>query len=339
MTRNTPQAGGATPSSPMLRGIRKPDFFVVGAPKCGTTAIHTYLSSHPDVYMAKKERHFFGKDLRPAGYAGPHNDLDWYLDFFKGWSGERRVGEVSVWYLYSRTAAQEIKAFNPEADIVVMLRNPVDMIHSLYNMFVWVKDLTPGGVIDAETKQALTLEEALETQERRKAAFEQCALDPAFGRNRRAELRLFHTDVAMYAAQVQRYFEAFGREHVHVILYDDLKRDPATTYAGLLAFLGVDPVLPERFEVINSNREIKNARLHYLLKTHDSMGRIRHYGRRLVPVSWRKKVHRWLMDLNVRRKPREPMPEHIRTFLRDKFRPDVERLSALLDRDLVALWY
>ncbi|WP_456425273.1 sulfotransferase family protein [Rhodocaloribacter sp.] len=318
--------------------IHKPDFFIVGAPKCGTTAMHTYLSEHPDVFMAKKERHFFGRDLRPEGYAGPHSDPAWYLSFFEDWNGEKRTGEVSVWYLYSKKAAGEIKAFSPDADIVIMLRNPVDMMYSLYNMFVWVKDLTPGGVIEAETKRALFFEEALESQERRKIEFERQFKDPDPDRDPEIEMRLFHTDAAKYADQVKRYLDVFGREHVHFILYDDFKANPRKVYRNLLRFLDVDPDFDLDFEVVNSNRHIKNAKLHYLLRTHDSMGFLRAVGRVLVPVPVRKKVHRALMQYNVKHKPRHPMHPDTRAFLQEHFREDVERLSTLLDRDLVALW-
>ncbi len=318
--------------------IHKPDFFIVGAPKCGTTAMHAYLAEHPDVFMAKKERHFFGRDLRPEGYDGPHADPAWYLSFFEDWNGEKRTGEVSVWYLSSKKAAGEIKAFSPDADIVIMLRNPVDMMYSLYNMFVWVKDLTPGGVIDAETKRALFFEEALESQERRKIEFERQFKNPDPERDPEIEMRLFHTDAAMYADQVKRYLDVFGRERVHFILYDDFKANPRKVYRDLLRFLDVDPDFELDFEVVNSNRQIKNAKLHYLLRTHDSMGVLRSVGRVLVPVSFRKKVHRTLMRYNVKHQPREPMHPDTRAFLQEHFREDVARLSQLIDRDLVALW-
>ena len=312
--------------------LHKPDFFIVGAPKCGTTAMHAYLAAHPDIFMAKKERHFFGRDLRPVGYDGPHADPAWYLSFFEDWNGEKRTGEVSVWYLYSKTAASEIKAFSPDADIVIMLRNPIDMMYSLYNMFVWVKDLTPGGVIDAETKRALFFEEALESQERRKIEFERQFTNPDPERDPEIEMRLFHTD------QVKRYLDVFGRERVHFILYDDFKAAPRKAYRDLLRFLDVAPDFEPDFEVVNSNRKIKNAKLHYLLRTHDSMGLLRSVGRALVPVSFRKKVHRTLMQYNVKHQPREPMHPDTRAFLQEHFREDVARLSQLIDRDLVALW-
>jgi hypothetical protein len=109
--------------------MRKPDFFIVGAPKSGTTAMYFYLKQHPEIFMPeRKELHFFGSD-----FFAPHfvRDLKEYLKFFEGADNKKRIGEASVWYLYSKRAAFEIKEFNPDADIIIMLRNPVDMMYSL----------------------------------------------------------------------------------------------------------------------------------------------------------------------------------------------------------------
>ncbi|MFQ5570582.1 MAG: sulfotransferase, partial [Rhodothermales bacterium] len=120
----------------------RPDFFIVGAPKCGTTAMFRYLQEHPEIYLPKKEFHHFGSDLRPPNYQGRNRDRAVYLSLFAGVTTEKRIGEASVWYLYSKKAAREIKAFAPEADVIIMLRNPVEMMYSLYSLFLWVRDLT-----------------------------------------------------------------------------------------------------------------------------------------------------------------------------------------------------
>jgi len=116
--------------------MRKPDFFIVGAPKCGTTALYRFLSQHPEIFLPKvKEVHFFGSDLYLPGYVP---DTEKYLRLFANARDETRVGEASVWYLYSKVSAAEIKHFAPEASILIMLRNPVDMIHSLHSQLQYV---------------------------------------------------------------------------------------------------------------------------------------------------------------------------------------------------------
>src|ERR1043166_4244119 len=114
--------------------MRRPDFFIVGAPKSGTTAMHTYLAQHPEVFLARKEVHFFGSDL---DLQNDIRDLSTYLELFAAATNELRVGESSVWYLYSRDAAKEIKQFSAASRIIIQLRNPVDMIYSLHSQLLY----------------------------------------------------------------------------------------------------------------------------------------------------------------------------------------------------------
>ena len=110
----------------------KPDFFIVGAPKCGTTALYTYLKQHPEIFMSpQKEPQFFANDV----LGDRRHTCTWaeYLSCFAAARGAKRIGEASVAYLGSPCAPKQIKMFNPAAKIIIMLRNPVDMMHSLHN--------------------------------------------------------------------------------------------------------------------------------------------------------------------------------------------------------------
>ena len=94
--------------------LKKPDFFIVGAPKSGTTALNNYLSQHPNVFMAQKELHRFGSDLKMKIIPSEEE----YLQSFQGSREGQLIGEASVWYLFSKSAAAEIKSFSPAADPV-----------------------------------------------------------------------------------------------------------------------------------------------------------------------------------------------------------------------------
>jgi len=318
--------------------IKRPNFFLVGAPKCGTTALHKYLSNHQDIFMAKKERHYFGSDLRYPGYSGLRCDPNWYVDCFADQRGESRVGEASVWYLYSQVAAREIREFNPNADIIVMLRDPVEMLYSLYHMFIWVKDLSPGGVIDAKSKKVLSFEDAISGEQERKRQFVALTNDPSTNYNSEIERRLFHSEVAMYSQQVKRYIDLFGRDRVHFVIYDDFKRNTQDAVDAVLSTLGVESESQNTYDVVNSNRNIRFSWLHYTLKTHDSLGILRRSGRVLVPVKIRKRIHRSLMEFNVKRQERLPMRPETRQYLRKKYQVDIDTLSSLIDRDLTRIW-
>jgi|MudIll2142460700_1097286.scaffolds.fasta_scaffold131688_3 hypothetical protein len=111
-----------------------PGFFIVGAPKCGTTAICDFLNQHPSLYIPEiKEPNFFGADL--TGIKSAKNVTE-YLEFFTHGQG-RLCGEGSTGYLFSECAAKDYHEFNPSAKIIIMLRNPVDLMYSLHSQLLY----------------------------------------------------------------------------------------------------------------------------------------------------------------------------------------------------------
>ena len=301
------------------RAIRKPDFFLVGAPKCGTTAMTHYLATHPDIFMAKKEMHFFGADLR-FGRSFYRRSPRAYLEEYATRNGEIRAGEASVWYLFSRAAAAEIREYSPESRIIIMLRQPAEMIYSLYHEFRF----------DAN-EHLPTFEAALGAEEDRRAG----------RRTSRATYfpqGLVYRETARYTEQVRRYFEAFGRERVHVILYDDFAANPAATCHQALRFLGLDPGrLETDFQVINGgDRSVKSRALRAIL-TEPLVRATAVASRPLVPrpvFAALQNAELWLWRSNTRFEKRPPMRRALRDKLTREFTPEVERLSELLRRDL-----
>ena len=297
---------------------KQPNVFIVGSPKCGTSAFAHYLGAHPDVFFAKKEMHFFGSDLRfgPQFY---RRDQSAYLAEFDACNGQACVGEASVWYLFSQQAAVEIKTFNPEARIIILLREPVDMLYSLYHQF------------RADGNEHLpTFKEALAAEDDRRAG-------RRITRQTYFPQGLVYRATARYAEQVQRYFEAFGRERVHVILYEDFVADPAGTYCDTLTFLGLDSShIDINFGVINGNHSVRSPALRAILN--DPLVR----GTAIALHSWLphsaftmlQKIGDRLGDFNTRPEKRPPLAQDLRLSLQREFAPEVERLSALLGRDL-----
>ena len=116
--------------------LRGPNVFIIGAPKCGTTALAQYLSETPGVCVSTpKEPHFFCRDTYP--FRKQDNKYENYEDYVsRSFASQQPSDEVlvdaSVWNLYSDCAVPEILESCPEARFVVMLRNPVDLVISLY---------------------------------------------------------------------------------------------------------------------------------------------------------------------------------------------------------------
>ena len=135
--------------------MNKPSFFIVGAPKCGTTSLCKYLEQHPDIFIPSiKELYYFCTDSTGKKRA---NTLEEYLSFFEGGKG-KLCGEGSVWYLFSKEAASEIYKFNPEAKIIIMLREPVSLMYSLHSMHL----------ANGSNEDILDFKLALEAEEDRK---------------------------------------------------------------------------------------------------------------------------------------------------------------------------
>ena len=217
----------------------KPNFFIVGAPKCGTTAMYEYLKQHPDIFMpVVKEPRFFGARPETRRFKTEQD----YLQLFKGVQHEKRIGEASPSYLRAPRAAAEIQAFCPDAKIIVMLRSPVDLIHSAF-----FQSKASG------TEEQETLEEAL--------ARSHSAETLRDGKTPRPN----YLSYAHFVEPLKRYFDIFGRENVHVIIFDDLKENTPEVYRQTLAFLEVDPSFQPEFAVVNAAKQVRSPALQRIL--------------------------------------------------------------------------
>lgn len=292
--------------------MKQPDFFIVGAPKAGTTALYSYLRQHPEIYMPqRKEMHFFGSDIQSTHFV---RDLRQYLSAFSGASDHKRVGEASVWYLYSKRAASEIKSFSPSASILIMLRNPVDMLYSLHSQFLY------NGSEDIED-----FESALNAEEDRKKGLR---IPPAV----HFPECLYYRETVRYAEQVKRYFDAFGKENVHIIIYDDFKDNPSASYQQTLIFLGVSRHFKPDFTIVNPNKSVRSKAVRSFLSNPQEHSQ--RFLKTLVPRFVRTNLWKTLKRLNTRYEPRTPMGTALRMRLQAEFAEEVDGLSNLIGRDV-----
>jgi len=290
-----------------------PQFFIVGAPKCGTTSMAQYLGQHPEVFVVRGEPHFFGSDIE---YNQPRLTRRQYQAICRRTGGKPVCGERSTWYLYSTRAAAEIHAFNPRARIIAMLRDPVEMIRSLHRHHV------QRGRRDDLERHADALDAEPERRRGRRI--------PA---NARFPESLLYSEIPCYAAQLERYYKRFGRERVHVILFDDLVEDPAATYARTLEFLGVDPDFRPDFRVHNVAAPTSKSPLYRAWKA----STLRYRLRSLVPAPLYAKIRerrRKRLARAAERAPTPPLDPALRERLRAGFADEVNRLESLIDRDL-----
>ena len=202
----------------------KPNLFIVGAPKCGTTSMHSYLGAHPEVqFPVKKEPRYFGRDLHMEGRL---SDSD-YMDQFSAIRGVRYTGEAMVYKLFSATAAREIYEMFPESKIIIILRNPVDFMYSLYfqNRYEGIE-------------KAETFEEALGKEIELPA--DPSALKGVIDMPH----RLYYRRNAQFGAQIQRYFNTFSAERILVLSFGEFVEKTEDVYQRTLSFLQLSPFIP-----------------------------------------------------------------------------------------------
>ena len=306
---------------------RRPDTFIVGAPKSGTSSLHRYLDRHPQVVMSRpKEPMYFSPDVQGTRHEHPFvhpADERRYLELFSTAGAATRVGESSTNYLMSPLAPGLIRDFQPEARIIAMVRNPVDLVHSLH-----AQRITSGYEDVLDFGKAISLDDA-------RRAGRQLPLGlSGFG--------VAYRDNALLGEQLERWLDVFGRGRIHVIVYDDFARDTAAAYSAALSFLDVDNGFTlDAFEAYNQG--------------HVRRGR-------LLRGLYRNKATRWLSDralptltgergasaarrvVGARRVAqqnvaRQPMSPDLRRALEEEFSDDVDKLARLTGRDLKLEWF
>jgi hypothetical protein len=296
-----------------VRSGRLPDFFIAGAPKCGTTSMYAYLRQHPQIFLPfLKEPLFFGADLTHRyGRMQPAE----YLALFRPARADQVVGEASAWYLYSETAAREIHDAVPDAKIIVMVRDPIEVMHAQHSQlrFNRQEDIADFG-------------EALAAEPRRLEG-----RDLPSGTFRRENL--FYRRMVRFAEQLERYFDVFGRDRVHVVVYDDLKADTAAEYRRVLAFLEVDPSVEVTLEPRNRSKRIRSSLIQRLVWDPPLVRKLAPVLRRF-PIAHR--VRDAVLRVNSVSSSRETLDPGLRADLVHELKPEIARLERLLDRDLAS---
>lgn len=226
-----------------------------------------------------------------------------------------------VWYLFSTRAAAEIKTFSPDARILIMLREPAEMLYSLYCHYRFDgNEFLP------------TFAAALEAEPDRRAG-------RRLGRRTYFPQGLAYRQTARYAEQVQRYFEAFGRDRVRVALYDDFAVDPSAVCREMLGFLELDPCrMQTEFAIINGARQARHPALQAILGdpfVRSAILAIRPWLPQAAFAALRSMEAR-LRRFNARVEPHPPLEPALRQELRREFAPANEALARLIGRDLAA---
>ena len=244
-----------------------------------------------------------------------------YLKLFKNAKNEKIIGEASTMHLYSKVAAKEIYKFNPSAKILISIREPVDFLYSYYLDLYYLR-----GEYVSDFKKAIQLEE-----ERKKGNhLPKTVIFPSL---------LFYSEVSKFSEQIERYLKVFPHEHIKIILFDDLKNDPKKTYEEILVFLEVnDTDFKPNFVIQNPAKTYRFKFLQELLTNPYKMNGVKQMYRKIFPLKLRYVIYNFLLELNKKPIKKPPIDSEFRYELMMKFKPEVEKLSDLVNRDLITLW-
>ena len=323
-----PAAGLIDLSRPASFRGKLPDFFVVGHPKCGTTALHQMLNAHPEIYMpADKEPWFFAEELHeftPPRPQGTPRSLSEYAEWFADARPDQTVGEATAYYLWSRSAAANIARVNGDARIVAILREPAAFLRSLHLQLVEVYT-----EVESDLGRAMELED-----ERREGR--------SLPRYTYFPRMLLYSEFVRYTEQLQRLHAAFPAEQLKVLIYDDFRADNDSTLREVHRFLGVGDSAPIETLEVNPTVRPRSQALNELVHA-VSVGRgpfsrgVKAAIKAVTPAEPRRRAVQALKQRAVFVAPQAP-DEAVMRSLRLRYRDEVVATSELLGRDLVELW-
>lgn len=287
--------------------MTRPNLFIIGAPKCGTTSLWSWLSQHPEVYMSSlKEPWFFcGTGIRRGV-----DTLAEYEALFQNCEEARIVGEASVTYMLDPSALPRIMQYSPECRLVILLRNPMELVASWHLQLVRTCGENISSLPDAWCA----------AQERRKGRL--------IPRGFHSPLLLDYPWIGALGTQVERVMSIIRESRVHVALLDDFFADPRAAWLRLLRFLEIEDDGRQEFPTENTGytprgwveRPIRSvsAKMKALLGLRGSCG--------MVATLCR----------SLRRRSREPLPSWLVAEFKETFDPEVRRLEEVTGRDLSA---
>ena len=297
--------------------MKLPNFFIVGAPKCGTTTMYEQLRQHPDIFMCDpKEPHYFATDFPKHRYVTKWHD---YEMLFEQADGCAAVGESSALYLYSNDAIPALLQRFPGARLIVMLRNPVDMAISMHAQAVYDQD-----------EDTISFEDAWSKCEERRHGRQ----IPLACRNPGI---LLYDQIALLGSQMSRLMDRVAPENVLWLFLDDLNSEPVATYRRVLDFLGVKDDGRTVYPKMNARKSVRSRHLALVLK---QIWRIADQ-----PPSWlfqtrrrlglsRLGIRGWLESSNTRAPDMAVVSPALRDTLNVTFAEDIRKLSALTGRNL-----
>jgi len=287
-----------------MKTIEKwPNFFIVGATKAGTTSLHAYLNDIPGIFMSSiKEPKYFLVSDDTNYHIPPIRDKKKYLNLFKNATEEKIIGEASPEYLYDPQTPKYIHQTNPQAKILISLRDPVERLFSSYLM----------RLLNGRIKISFSEEIGLVSN-----------------KITNKKLEYIKRDNSLYSENVKHYLKIFGNKQVKIIIFEEFIKNTKETINDILKFLDI------KYEFQNFKSEVYNK---YGVNRGGFLAKNIRRNRKLISLSQKilsPTTRRVLRDtLFIKTQPKPKMDQKDREFLIKFYNDDVKNLQTLLGRKL-----
>ena len=267
-----------------------PNFLIIGAQKAGTTWLARCLGEHPDVFIP---------EIKEIYYFDRHYDKGqaWYEAYFEPWSGEKAVGEGTVGYILSTNAPGRIHAtLGREVKLIASLRHPVERAYSAYRMFL------SRGRIPYNMDFRTFVRDDVRTSRRQ----------------------------STYTPQLERYLSLFARDHLLVLIYEEIYQDTQKALDTCAVYLGVEPGFtpPSVRNRVNNSIDVSVM--------HNQVWSLRRAIKALPPAIERPlaQAGKHLFNRLPKKKRWAPLTPELKAELNRDFEDDIAQLEELLERDL-----
>ena len=274
-----------------------PNFFIVGAPRAGTTSLYEFLKNTPGIYMPKKKEpgHFCNVNKK----SNPFSKKEKYLDLFSKVKNETAIGEASTAYLWDPESPKLIHQVVPKAKIIIMLRDPINRAFSHYLMRIGSGEMRPF----SKVIQAALI----------------------------APVEDYYTHIitngSFYSEQVKRYQNIFGKDNVKIIMFEEFVANTKKIVKEVLEFLEINEEPPEIDNLIHNEFTIPRGKMVKSLLQTDTAKKISH----LLPKYYSEPIVK--MGLSKKSVKPKILPEDV-LLLKNVFKEDVKKLESVLGRKL-----
>lgn len=291
-----------------------PNTFLIGAQKCATSSLYSWLAQHPDVCapMSVKDRGFFTQD---EFYNQGFNYLsDYYKNEF---NNEKIILQGSVHYIYFEKALSRIHQFNPNSKFILVLRNPIDRALSSYKYarkFYY---------------ETYNIEKAFELEPERLKSNDYQTLS-----------ELTYKSHGLYFKQIQAFLKYFKRNQLKILFYEDISETPEVIVSEIFHFLNIDSSFAPQFNVLNITGGVKSKTLQKILFKDNKVKKwiVDNIIKKLISKEIKAKIRWKLIEANTKKSSKtDNIVEYDESFilsLHEYFRDDINNLEIFLKKDL-----